>query len=201
MIKEKEITIIEKEYFDDLKKIKETIRTSQNKAMVVVNSASIINNYKIGTIINQRKVWGNKYIERLSNDLKEYGEGYSYDSLKLKSRFAKEFTIDEIREQPVPKIPWGTIIEIMKKSKTHDEMLWYIKQTYKNGWGRSMVLNQFKLKAYERSLIEPETSPNITTSNELTNELFKDTYVFDFIDINNIKSEKELQKNIITKYN
>ena len=87
MIKEKEITIIEKEYFDDLKKIKETIRTNQNKAMVAVNSASIINNYKIGTIINQRKVWGNKYIERLSNDLKEYGEGYSYDSLKLKSSY------------------------------------------------------------------------------------------------------------------
>ena len=64
--------------------------------------------------------------------MKEYGEGYSYDSLKLKSRFAKEFTIDEIREQPVPQIPWGTIVEIMKKSKTHDEMLWYIKQTYKN---------------------------------------------------------------------
>ena len=203
MIKEKEITIIEKEYFDDLKKIKETIRTNQNKAMVVVNSASIINNYKIGTIINQRKVWGNKYIERLSNDLKEYGEGYSYDSLKLKSRFAKEFTIDEIREQPVPQIPWGTIVEIMKKSKTHNEMLWYVKQTYKKGWGRSMVLNQFKLKAYERSLIEPETSPDITTSNELTNELFKDTYVFDFIDINNIKSEKDLQKTLlqnITKF-
>ena len=203
MIKEKEITIIEKEYFDDLKKIKETIRTNQNKAMVVVNNVSIINNYKIGTIINQRKVWGNKYIERLSNDLKEYGEGYSYDSLKLKSRFAKEFTIDEIREQPVPQIPWGTIIEIMKKSKTHDEILWYIKQTYKNGWGRSIVLNQFKLKAYERSLIEPEISPDITTSNELTNELFKDTYVFDFIDINNIKSEKELQKTLlqnITKF-
>ena len=38
-----------------------------------------------------------------------------------------------------------------------------------------MVLNQFKLKAYERSLIEQETSTNITTSNDLTNELFKDT--------------------------
>jgi hypothetical protein len=43
-----------------------------------------------------------------------------------------------------------------------------------------MVLNQFKLKSYERSLIEPETSPDITTSTELSNELFKDTYVFDF---------------------
>ena len=31
MIKEKEITIIEKDYLNDLKKIKETIRTNQNK--------------------------------------------------------------------------------------------------------------------------------------------------------------------------
>ena len=80
----------------------------------------------------------------------------------------------------------------MAKATSHKEILWYINQTHKNGWSRSMVLNQFKLKAYERSLIEPDTSPDINTSNELTNELFKDTYVFDFIDINNIKSEKEL---------
>ena len=194
MIKEKEITIIEKDYLNDLKQIKEAIRTSQNKAMVVVNSAMIITYYEIGTIINQRKVWGNKYIERLSNDLKEYGKGYSYESLKKMSQFANEFTIDEIRLQPATQIPWYTLIRIMNKSNSHDEMLWYINQTRKNGWSRSMVLNQFKLKAYERSLLEPDTSPTITVSDDLTNELFKDTYVFDFIDINNIKSEKEYKK-------
>ena len=37
MTKTKEITIIEKEYFDDLQRIKDTIRTNQSKAMVVVN--------------------------------------------------------------------------------------------------------------------------------------------------------------------
>ena len=130
-ITKEEITIIEKEYFKDLQEIKETIRINQNKAMAVVNTAMIMTYYEIGSIINQRKQWGNKYIERLSNDLKEYGEGYSYDSLKLKSRFAKEFKINGIREQPVPQIPWETIIEIMKKSKIHNEMLWYVKQTYK----------------------------------------------------------------------
>ena len=82
MIKEKEITIIEKDYLNDLKQIKETIRTNQYKAIIVVNSAMIMTFYEIGTIINERKVWGNKYIERLSNDLKEYGKGYSYESLK-----------------------------------------------------------------------------------------------------------------------
>ena len=190
MIKEKEITIVEKDYLNDLKQIKETIRTNQNKAMVVVNSAMILTYYEIGTIINQRKIWGNKYVERLSHDLKEYGSGYSYDNLNYMRKFAAEFSYYEIFDQPGRLIPWRTVIEIIKKSDSHKEMLWYIDQTHKYSWSRSMVLNQFKLKAYERSLIEPETSPNITTSNELSNELFKDTYVFDFIDVNNIKSEK-----------
>ena len=81
MIKTKEKTILDKDYLQDLNNIKETIKTNQNKAMVVVNSAMIMTYYEIGTIINQRKVWGNKYIERLSNDLKEYGKGYSRANL------------------------------------------------------------------------------------------------------------------------
>ena len=73
---------------------------------MVVNSAMIMTYYEIGTIINQRKIWGNKYIERLSNDLKEYGKGYSADNLFRVAQFAKEFSKIEIMEQPVPKIPW-----------------------------------------------------------------------------------------------
>ena len=52
----------------------------------------------------------------------------------------------------------------MPKSNSHEEMLWYINQTYKNGWSRSMVLNQITMKSYERSLIEPTTTETITTS-------------------------------------
>ena len=59
-----------KEYFNDLNKIKETIRQNQNKAMVYVNSQMILTYYQIGKIINERKKWGSKYIEKLSNDLK-----------------------------------------------------------------------------------------------------------------------------------
>ncbi len=197
MTKTKEITILEKDYLNDLSKIKETIRTNQAKAMVVVNSAMIMTYYEIGTIINQRKVWGNKYIERLSNDLKEYGKGYSCDQLKRMAQFSKEITYDEIRAQPVPQIPWSTIITILQKSNSHDEMLWYINQTHKNGWSRSMVLNQIAMKSYERSLIEPTTTEAISVSNDLSNELFKDTYVFDFLDKENIKTEKDLKNQMI----
>ena len=196
MIKEKNNEVFEKDYFKDLQEIKEAIRTNQNKAMVIVNSAMIMTYYEIGTIINKRKTWGSKYIKNLANDLKEYGKGYSYDQLKRMAQFANEFSVQEIGAQPVPQIPWSSIIVIMQKSSSHEKMLWYINETYKNGWSRSMVLNQIAMKAYERSLIEPTTS-NITKSDDLTNELFKDTYVFDFLDKNSIKNEKDLKDQMI----
>ena len=196
MIKEQENEVIEKDYFHDLQEIKEAIRTNQNKAMVVVNSAMIMTYYEIGTIINKRKTWGSKYIKNLANDLKEYGKGYSYDQLKRMAQFANEFSVQEIGAQPVPQIPWSSIIVIMQKSSSHEKMLWYINETHKNGWSRSMVLNQIAMASYERSLIEPTTS-NITKSDDLTNELFKDTYVFDFLDKNNIKNEKDLKNQMI----
>ena len=149
MIKEKENNIFEKDYFNDLQKIKETIKTNQAKAMVVVNSAMIMTYYEIGTIINKRKTWGSKYIQNLANDLKEYGKGYSTQNLKRMSQIASEFSYSEFSSQAVSQIPWGTLVTvIIPKSKSHEEMLWYINQTHKNGWSRSMVLNQIAMKAY-----------------------------------------------------
>ena len=198
MIKEKETQIFEKEYLIELQRIKDTIRKNQNKAMVVVNTAAIINNYEIGTIINERKVWGNKYIEKLSIDLKEYGNGYSKRNLEYMGQLACNFTYEEITKQLVSQIPWGSIVKIMQKAKTHEEMLWYVKELHKHGWTRSMLLNQIAMKAYERSLIEPTTTEIINASNdEIINEIFKDTYVFDFLDREKIKTEKDLKKQMI----
>ena len=196
MIKEKNNEVIDKDYFHDLQEIKEAIRTNQNKAMVVVNSAMIMTYYEIGTIINKMKTWGSKYIKNLANDLKEYGKGYSKRNLQFMSQFANNFTKNDIVKQVASQIPWFTIVVIMQKSSSHEKMLWYINETYKNGWSRSMVLNQIAMKAYERCLIEPTTS-NITKSDDLSNELFKDTYVFDFLDKNSIKNEKDLKDQMI----
>ena len=189
-------SILEKDYFNDLNRIKETIRHNQAKAMVYVNSQMILTYYEIGTIINKRKTWGSKYIKNLASDLKEYGKGYSVQNLKYMSQIACEYTIGEISHQLGGQIPWRTLIEITSKSKSHKEMLFYINATHKNGWSRSMVLNKIEMKTYERSLIESNTT-SIVKSDNLTNELFKDTYVFNFLDKNNIKTEKDLKNQMI----
>ena len=189
--------LINNDYLNDLKKIKETIRNNQNKAMVIVNSAMIMTYYEIGCIINERKNWGNKYIQKLSEDLKEYGKGFSVRNLHYMSQFAYECKKEEIMQQAVAKIPWGTIITIiMAKSKSHEEMIWYINEAHKNGWSRSQILNQFENSAYERNLIKPDTSPAIQ-SDYTMNNLFKDTYIFDFLNMDNTKTELSTKNSLI----
>ena len=113
MNEKKNNEILETDYFNDLNKIKETIRQNQNKAMVYANSQMILTYYEIGTIINERKTWGSKYIERLSNDLKEYGASYSIRNLHYMAQFADEFCLDKIMHQPGAQIPWGTTTQIV----------------------------------------------------------------------------------------
>lgn len=72
MTKTKGITIIEKDYLKELEKIKNSLSSNQAKAMVIVNSTMITTYYEIGTIINQQKQWGNKFLTKLALDLKDY---------------------------------------------------------------------------------------------------------------------------------
>ena len=187
---------LEKSYFEDLQKIKETISENRYKALVVVNSAMILTYHKIGTIINERKEWGNKYIQRLANDLKDYGKGYSFPQLVKMSQFAKTFSENEILSQPVIKIAWSSLVEIMNKSSSKEEMFWYIKQTYENRWSRRMVIEQFKAKAYERKLIEPQVTEMVAKDEELK-QVFKDTLTFDFLGKIKIKDERDLKDKLL----
>ena len=189
---------IDKSYLVDLQKIKDTIQENRYKTLVVVNSAMILTYHRIGTIINKRKEWGNKFIQRLAEDLEEYGRGYSYEQLKRMARFASVFTEDEIRSQAGTQIPWRTIVEIMSRSSSQEEMFWYIKQAHKNKWSRRAVIEQFKAKAYERKLIEPQVTETVEKNEELK-DIFKDTISFDFLGEIDAKDEKGLKDRLLDK--
>ena len=54
------------------------------------------------------------------------------------SKFAATFNEKELFSQSVREIPWGTLmIVILTESKAHEEMLYYMKETHKNGYYRN----------------------------------------------------------------
>ena len=109
------------------------------------------------------------------------------------SHFASVFTKKEIGSQPVTQIPWGTLYGIIAKSSSKEEMLWYISQTYKNRWSRSVVFNQFELQAYQRQTV----APLISDENTYMQGIIKDTLAFDFISKSEVTDEKSLKDKLI----
>ena len=137
------MTINNKEYFELLNDIKNQIKTSKIKTTITVNTEMILMYHKIGTMILERNVWGSKFIDNLSKDLKvafPRSQGFSPSNLRYMQRFAGEYGEDEILQQGVGELSWRSNIMLLDKLKTHEDRIWYGKKAIENNWS-SIVLD------------------------------------------------------------
>ncbi len=174
--------------------------------MRVVNKELILMYWHIGKIILENSEWGNKFIENLSIDLKldfPNSTGFSVRNLKYIRKFAEEYSDLKFVQQAVAQIPWGHNIILLDKVKDMEERQWYINETLKNEWSRSMLKMQINGKVYNRQVIAKKitnfqrTLPNVQS--DLAIQTMKDPYLFDFISIKGKVKELEIEKAMINK--
>ena len=107
-----------------------------------------------------------------------------------------------ISEQVVPKlvsIPWGHHILILKKVKNIDQALFYINKTIENNWSRAVLEYQIETKLYDRQG-KAITNFNLTlptAQSDLANEIMKDPYNFDFLQLSEKVKETDLEKALV----
>ncbi|MBP9739889.1 MAG: DUF1016 family protein [Chitinophagaceae bacterium] len=101
--------------------------------------------------------------------------------------------------QLVGQIPWGHHREIVSKVKTIEEALFYITETVKNNWSRSVLVAQISSKLYKRqgkSINNFElTLPKLQS--DLAKETFKNPYNFELLGMTLDITERELESNLI----
>ena len=109
---------------------------------------------------------------------------------------------NKIRAQVVPKldlIPWGHHIKIMQKTKNINEALFYINKTIENNWSRSVLEYQIETNLYGRQG-KAITNFNLTLptpQSDLANEIMKDPYNFDFLQLSEKVKETDLEKALV----
>ena len=59
------------EYLSVIENIKQEIKDAQYRATIHANSDLILLYHDIGTVINEYKTWGNKFIDNLSYDIQK----------------------------------------------------------------------------------------------------------------------------------
>lgn len=103
----KKVLMNSNEYITVVDTIKKEIRSAQYRTAVQANTELLRLYYSIGKEINVHKVWGNKFIENLSMDIRaDYptNKGFSVRNLKYMAKFAATYSEQEFVQQAVAQI-------------------------------------------------------------------------------------------------
>ncbi len=226
-MKNKTLTILDKDYVQWIKSLIALYKKSQIKAAIKVNTEQLKFYWLVGRDIVEMKVeerWGQRIIEQMSIDLKKEMpgvEGLSVTNLRYCRRFYQFYSESfEIRPQlegefpdspnlPIhPQvggeifcIPWGHHKLIMDKVKGDvKKALFFINQTLENNWSRSMLLNWIDTGLYERSgkALSNFKEAMPDVSGDLAQELTKDPYNFAFTGLTKRHNEAQLKAALLT---
>lgn len=192
------------EQFDFISEIKAKVREAQYNALKVVNTELIRLYWHIGKSISEKQSqsWGKAVVPTLSAELqKEFSGigGFSERNLWQMAQFYNEYQSVENLQPLVAAISWTKHIVILNKCKDNLERQFYILSTKKFGWTKNVLLHHIENKTYEKYLLN-QTNFDSTLPESVKNQAvlaIKDEYTFDFIELADKHSEKELENALI----
>lgn len=87
---------------------------------------------------------------------------------------------------------------IFSRCKTPEEQEFYLKITKQEGYSKRELERQISASLFERTMVgHSKLSPALREMDSELVNTFKDTYVFDFLNLPDIHSENDLQKGLI----
>ena len=190
-----------------LAEVKARIQSAQYAALRADNKELVSLYWDIGRLIVERQQnakHGAAITERLSDDLRA-----AFPDIRGFSRrnvfYMREFFLlyhDTPKVQPlVAQIGWAHNLLILSRCKDAQEREFYLRMTRKFGWSKNVLAHQIDNQSYEKSLLG-QTNFDQTLTPELRAQAklaVKDEYAFDFLELGEQHSERELERALIAR--
>lgn len=194
-------------YPESLEGIKTRIRAARLKAALTASGELILLYWAIGKDIRERQGrqgWGAKVIDRLSLDLRREmpnTRGFSPRNLKYMRAFAKAYPAKPFVQQVVAQLPWGHHIRILDRIRDSRTREWYVRGAVEHGWSRDVLVHQIESRLHERqgNALTNFSQTLPSKQSGLANEIIKDPYSFDFLQIGADLDEQTLEGALIDK--
>ncbi len=200
-------TFAEKDYPAFLAEVKARIRSAQYAALRAVNKELVGLYWDIGRLIVERQQdagHGAAIAERLADDLRDAFPGVGGFS-RRNVFYMREFFLlyrDDVKVQPlVAQVGWSHNLIILQRCKDPQEREFYLRMTRKFGWTKNVLVHQIDNQSYEKSLLgqtnfDRTLTPAVRAQAKLA---VKDEYAFDFLELGEQHSERELERALIAR--
>ena len=199
--------LVPADYTALLTSVRARIRNAQYDALRNVNRELVMLYRDIGRMIAERqetKGNGNGVVQRLSDDLRaEFPgiSGFSARNLWYMRDFYLAYTDDSKLQPLVAEIGWSHNLIILEKCKDDLEREFYLRMTRKSGWTKNVLIHQIENQSYEKTLLgqtnfDQALTPEMAAQAKLA---VKDEYTFDFLELGDEYSERQLEAAILAK--
>jgi predicted nuclease of restriction endonuclease-like (RecB) superfamily len=189
------------EYAQLLEELKAAVRGARWRAQRVVNTELLRLYWQLGHLIlsrQQAEGWGTRVVDRLAADLRAaFPEmrGLSRSNLFYMRSLAGAWPEEAIVQQPVGRLPWGHVTVLLDRLDDRAERDWYAAAAAEHGWSRNVLQNQIMSRLHARSGAAPSNfgARLPAADSELAQQLTRDPYVFDFLDLTERVGERQLE--------
>lgn len=195
------------EYADILAALKERVRSAQYAALKAVNTELVGLYWDVGRLLVERQTdgtWGKSVVQQLAVDLQQAFPGvggFSASNLWRMKAFFEAYRDQEKLAPLVREIGWSHNLVILERCSDALQREFYLRMTRKFGWSKNVLIHQVANQSYEKSLLG-QTNFDKALPAELRAQAklaIKDEYTFDFLELADEHSERELERALIGK--
>lgn len=195
---------IENNNFGDIVSL---INQSRLKAYQAVNRELIELYWKIGKYISKKtneEGWGKSTVQNLAdyiNDKEPGIKGFSDKNLWRMKQFYEVYKDYPKLSALLREINWTNNVMILSKCETIEEKEFYLQLVVNEQYTKRELERQINSCCYERTLLgqkyHEKLSPLVREFPEKISKIFKEQYIFDFLNLSEDIQENDLQKSLV----
>lgn len=179
------------------------IKQSRTNAIKAVN-AELINLYwNIGTYISKKielSEWGDSVVTELANFIQTHEpeiKGFSDKNIWRMKQFYETYKDFPKLSTLLREISWSHNLAIFSRCKTAEEREFYLKLCKKESYSFRELDRQISSGTFERVLLgNQKLSTAVREINHDISNTFKDTYIFEFLNLPEPYNESDLQRGL-----
>lgn len=180
------------------------IKQSRTNAIKAVN-AELINLYwNIGEYISKKieqSEWGDSVVTELANFIQTQEpeiKGLSDKNIWRMKQFYETYKDFPKLSTVLREISWSHNLAIFSRCKTAEEREFYLRLAKQESYSFRELERQISASLFERTMIgNSKLSTALRESNHDLTNTFKDSYVFEFLNLPDPHSESDLQRGLV----
>ncbi|BBB65660.1 hypothetical protein UNDYM_1407 [Undibacterium sp. YM2] len=190
----------------DFTEVVHLIAAARQHAYQAVNTTLIELYWQVGAHISNKikaAEWGDGVVDALAKHLaitQPNLKGFTRRNLFRMRQFYEAYQDDKIVAPLVRQLPWTHNLTILSRSKVSEEREFYLRMSIQEGWSSRDLERQFNAALFERTVLQPpKVSAVLTQLHPEALNVFKDSYIVDFLSLPEQHSEADLHQGLLAK--